>query len=184
MTGELLIHFCEIFNLFLCNTAFQHAARHKTTWTGHRKDKTTGTVVPIYNQIDYILCKQIHRQLLMDARSYNGGHTTSDHRILVARFKLDRMFGTFSASKKSKLERFAVVRFSGPNNVREAYRESVSDELARVDKYFPQTTWDSVTKIVKTAAKTTVRLRPKQVKNKGIFDPVIDHMSREQTDLR
>ena len=99
-------------------------------------------------------------------------------------FKPDRMFGTFSASIKSKLERFAVVRFSGPNNVREVYRESVSDELARVDKYFPQTIWDSVTKILKTAAKTTVRLRPKQVKSKGIFDPVIDHMSREQTDLR
>ena len=103
-TGELLIHFCETFNLFLCN------ARQKTTRTGHRKDKTTGTVVPIYNQIDYILSKQIHRQVLTGAHSYNGGHTTSDHRILVSRFKLPRMFRTFSTSQKSKLERFAVER--------------------------------------------------------------------------
>ncbi|KAI0238318.1 Ankyrin repeat domain-containing protein 13B [Lamellibrachia satsuma] len=36
------------------------------------------------------------QQLLMDARSYNGGQANSDHRILVTRFKLDRMFGTFS----------------------------------------------------------------------------------------
>ena len=47
--------------------------------------------------------------------------------ILVARFKLDRKFGTFGAGRKSKLERFAVERLSGPGNVREAYRESVSE---------------------------------------------------------
>ena len=163
----------------------QHVARHKTTWTGHRKNKTTGTVVPICNQIDYILCKQIHRQLLTGARLYNGGHTTSDHRILVAKFKLDRVFETFSTSKQStKLKRFAVGRLSGPNNVREAYRESISDELARVNMSSPQTTWDSVLKILKMAVKKTIGLRPKQVKNNGIFDPVIDHISREQKDLR
>ena len=184
MTGELLIHFCETFNLFLYNTAFQHSARHKNTWIEHRNDKTTGTFVPIYHQIDYILCKQIHRQLLEDARSYSGGHTTSDHRILVARFKLDRMFETLISSKKSKVERFVVECLSGPNNEREAYRESVSDELARVDKSSPHTTWDSVANILKTAAEKTVGLRPKLIKNKGIYDPVIDHMSREQKDLR
>ena len=108
VTGELLIHFCETFSSFLCNTAFQHAARYKTTWTGHQKDKTTSTFVQIDNQIDYHLYKKIHQQLLTVARSYNGGHTTSDHRILVARFKLDKMFGTFSTSNKSKLESFAI----------------------------------------------------------------------------
>ena len=94
------------------------------------------------------------------------------------------MFGTFSTSKKSKLEIVDVERLSDRNNGREAYRESVSDELARVDKSSPQTTWDSVAKKLKTAAKKTVGLRPKQIKNKGIFDPVIDHMSREQKELR
>jgi len=64
--------------------------------------------------------------------------------------------------------------------VREAYR----DELTRVNKSLTQTAWDSVVEILKTAAKKSVGLRPKQVKNKGIFDPVIDHMSREQTVLR
>ncbi|KAK2142347.1 hypothetical protein NP493_4925g00004 [Ridgeia piscesae] len=75
----------------------------------------------------------------MDARSYNGGHTTSDHRILVARFKLDRMFGTFSASKKSKLERFAVVRFSGPNNVREAYQQHLKYAPAELSRLIADT---------------------------------------------
>ena len=172
MTGELLIHFCKN---SVCFYATQHSSMPHDT-RPHRKDKTTGTVVPIYNQIDYILCKQIHRQLLTDARSYNGGYTTSDLSFLVAIFKLDRLFGTFGTNRNWRDLR--------PNNVRGAYRESVSDELTQVDKSLTQTAWDSVVEILKTAAKTTVGLRPKQVKNKGIFDPVIDHMSREQNDLR
>jgi len=29
-----------------------------------------------------------------------------------------------------------------------------------------------------------IRLLPNQIKNKGNFDPVVEHMSREHTDLR
>ena len=57
-------------------------------------------------------CKQTHRQLLKDARSYNGRQTNSEHRILVVRFNIDRMFLTFGAVRKSKLERLAVERFN------------------------------------------------------------------------
>ena len=64
------------------------------------------------------------------------------------------------------------------------HKTSGADELARVDKSSPQTTWDSGAKILRTVAKKTVGLRPKQVKNKGIFDPAIDHMWKEQKDLR
>ena len=37
---------------------------------------------------------------------------------------------------------FAVECLSGPDNMREAYRESVSVNLARLDKSSPQTAWD------------------------------------------
>jgi len=151
----------------ICFCTTQHSST-KTHGSDIETTKTTGTVVPIYNQIDYIRCKQIHRQLLVDARSYSGGHTTSDHRILVARFKLDRMFGTFISRKKSRVERFVVERLSGPNNEREAYRECVSDELARVNKSSPHTTWDSVAQILKTLAKKNIGLKPKQVKNRNV----------------
>ena len=71
-----------------------------------------------------------------------------------------------------------------PDSEREAYRESVSDNLARLDKSSPQTTWDSIAKIPMKAAKKTFGLRPKQVANKRIFDSVIESLSREQIDLR
>ena len=83
------------------------------------------------------ICSNVHpsgkkrgrdRRVLLNRVDYRR-HTNSDHRVLDARFKLDRMYGTFSTKKKSKLERFAVERLCGPKNVREAYRESVSDVL-------------------------------------------------------
>ena len=58
ISGEAPVQFCETRKLFLCNTAFQHAARHKTTWTSHRTDRQSGRRVSIYNQIDYIACHQ------------------------------------------------------------------------------------------------------------------------------
>ena len=94
------------------------------------------------------------------------------------------MFRTFGPGRKSRLERFPVERLSRRDNLREAYRESVSNNLARLDKSFPQTTWDSIAKILKAAANKTFSLRPKLVANKGIFDSVNESMSRERTDLR
>ena len=43
MNGEALAHFLDAHNLFACNTAFSHPARHNTTYQQKRKDRTTGT---------------------------------------------------------------------------------------------------------------------------------------------
>ena len=45
--GTALADFLEVHGLFACNTAFQHATRHKTTWRGQYRDATTGNVAPI-----------------------------------------------------------------------------------------------------------------------------------------
>ena len=58
--------------LYVCNTAFQHYARHKTKWKGQRQDAATGHIVPIYNVIDFVICPQTYKRLLTDSRSYAG----------------------------------------------------------------------------------------------------------------
>eukprot|EP00117_Sycon_ciliatum_P033551 scpid60442/ scgid25796/ Craniofacial development protein 2; p97 bucentaur protein len=88
----MLIDFC-IHDMFLANTAFEHAAHHKTTWTGWRRDQQSGHTVPVFNQIDYILCRQSQKCILTDSRSYGGAETGCDHRILVARLLLSRVYG-------------------------------------------------------------------------------------------
>ena len=42
-------------------------------------------IVTVYNQIDYILCKQNQKQTLIDARSYSNALVDSDHRIVVTK---------------------------------------------------------------------------------------------------
>ena len=54
--GEALVNFCEDNGLFIVNSKFQHSARHITTWEG--QCKVEGKVRPIYNQIDFVICKQ------------------------------------------------------------------------------------------------------------------------------
>eukprot|EP00117_Sycon_ciliatum_P003529 scpid105570/ scgid8284/ Craniofacial development protein 2; p97 bucentaur protein len=72
LSGTVLADFMEAHQLFAGNTAFQHSARHRTTWQGQRRDTVTGSIVPIYNTIDYICCRQDQKQLLTDARSFAG----------------------------------------------------------------------------------------------------------------
>ena len=93
MNGEAMAHFFDAHNLCACNTAFQHPARHKTTYQQKRKDNTTGLDVVIYNMIDYIICRQSQQSLLLDSRSYAGTVLNSDHRIVVSRIRLSRVFG-------------------------------------------------------------------------------------------
>ena len=60
--GSVLAGFLETHGLFACNTAFQHATRHKTTWQGQYHDATNGNIVPIYNTIDIVICRQSHKK--------------------------------------------------------------------------------------------------------------------------
>ena len=58
---------------------------------------------------------------------------------------------------------YVVERFSGPTYMHDAYLESVSDNLARLDKSSRQSPCDSVFNVLKTVGKNAIGLRPKQV---------------------
>ena len=61
--GPVLVGLLETHGLLACNTAFQHATRHMTTWQGQYRDATNGNIVPIYNTIDFAICRQSHKSL-------------------------------------------------------------------------------------------------------------------------
>ena len=81
-----MIDFCEMNNLFICNSGFKHPARHITTW--HCKRTQNGITTNIYNQIGYVLCPIDRKHILQNARSYNGTLVDSDHRIVITEFEL------------------------------------------------------------------------------------------------
>ena len=78
----LLIH-----NLFICNSVFQHPARHITTWEFSRE--VNKKIIHIYNQIDYIICLGNRKHVLIDARSYSGTQVNSDHRIVICKLRTE-----------------------------------------------------------------------------------------------
>ena len=94
--GQALVDWAIQEGAFLCNTAFQHPCRHRTTWTGWIKTTQGETKQHIYNQIDFILSRMKLKLLLSDFRSYSGAETNSDHKIVVARIDLKGMFTIWS----------------------------------------------------------------------------------------
>ena len=95
--GHTLIELCEEKKLFVSNSAFDHPSRHQTTWLGQIRDRTTGKIINIFNQIDYILCQKRNKHLLTNARSYAGTLLTSDHKLVKASFKLEVLAFSYCA---------------------------------------------------------------------------------------
>ena len=88
-SGSKLIQFCEERKKIIANSCFQHPAKHITTWAQQRTIKETNTTKHIYNQIDYIILDQHKKQSLVDARTFSGTETHSDHRLLITRIEVN-----------------------------------------------------------------------------------------------
>ena len=131
INGIALADFLEVHGLFICNAAFQHSARHKTTWQGQRRDATTCHVVPLYNVIDFVVCPQSHKILLSDSRSHSGTLLYSDHRLLVAKLDLRQLFNVWGCIEKARMTE--QVRYNTDLFVndphRTMFRAAVSDSI-------------------------------------------------------
>ena len=89
--GEHLLNFLIQHNLFAANTSFPHKSRHITTWRGEVKDwsRPGHYTVPVYTQIDYIICRRRSKGNLQDTRSFAGASLRSDHKFVMARLDLE-----------------------------------------------------------------------------------------------
>ena len=82
--GEWLLDYTKENDLVLTNTLFQDKLAHRTTWTCAERinphNFADGTIRrnPYRNQIDYVMTKLIHKQLIADSRSYSGISTSTD----------------------------------------------------------------------------------------------------------
>lgn len=192
-SGQALVDFCGINNFFVANTAFQHSARHITTWVGSRRDTSSGSVVPIYNQIDYVICRQSQKRLLVDSRTFSGCHTQSDHRLLVARLQLGRFYGIMHRDKcRSKMEpKLDMSRLATDSQLREQYQAELQEQLSRNTVNSVDTSantvlagdkWEFVKAGISSASRKVLPVMPK--KNHRQHDPQIAEMSLQQRDLR
>ena len=79
--GQRLIEFCQENAQVIANTLFQQHKRGLYTWTSPDGQYR--------NQIDYILCSQRWRNSIRSAKTRMGADCSSDHELLIAKFRLN-----------------------------------------------------------------------------------------------
>ena len=75
-----LTEFCQENTLLIANTFFQQHQRRLYTWTSADGQ--------YQNQIDYVLCSQRWRSSIQLAKAIPGADCSSDHELLIAKFRL------------------------------------------------------------------------------------------------
>ena len=71
---------CKERKLVIANTVFQQHKRRLYTWMSPDGQ--------YQNKIDYILCSQRQRSLVQSAKTRQGAGCSSDHEVLIAKFRL------------------------------------------------------------------------------------------------
>ena len=78
--GQRLTEFCPKNARVIANTLFQQYKRQFYTWTSPDGQYR--------NQTDYILCSQRWRSCIQSAKTRLGADCSSDHELLIAKFRL------------------------------------------------------------------------------------------------
>ena len=78
--GELLLSACAAHDLLITNTAFQQAAKHKTTWM-HPRSKH-------WHMLDYVIVRRRDRRDVNITRALRGSGWLSDHLLVRSIMKL------------------------------------------------------------------------------------------------
>ena len=128
--GDHLLDFLSEHDLLDTNTCFQHNYHHKTTsYTGWRKDWSAGprskNTIPVYSQIDHVLCRNRSKSLLVNVRLYKG---MSDHRLLVARIHFGKVLLCFKRPINTKLN-FNTSELTSNRAMQEKYHEKLDDAM-------------------------------------------------------
>ena len=187
--GEHLLNFLSEYDLFATNTGFCHPARHTTTYTGWRKDWSAGRnskkTLPVYSQIDFILCRSRSKPLLKESRSYAGTLTYSDHRLVVTRVSFKDICLCYKRHSKSSLK-FNTSELTSNTNIQVKYRQSLDENLSRAAPASdPNEDLNSLLESMKDAAVSSLGVLKHRKRNSSDDDEVKDlscqrHLLRQQ----
>ena len=185
--GEYLLETARKNQLCLTNTLFYHKMAHRTTWVCPERKKEHcdkhGNIRrnPYRNQIDYILVKTQHRNMLQNSRSYSGMNTSTDHRLVVANMKLT-WYKCFETNKKE--ERYDLEQLKTPakhiaftTGIEALYNEKTSQQ----EEPTAQQQWDAITSTCIEIAGNTIKRNKNAKKSEN---PRIQQLSENQKKIR
>ena len=143
--GQRLTEFCQENALVIANTLFQQHKRRLYTWTSpdgqHR------------NQIDHILCSQRWRSSIQSAKTRPGADCSSDHELLIAKFRLKMK----KVGKIARPFRYELNQIPYDYTVKVRNRFNTLDVIDRV----PGELWTEVCDIVQETGIKTIPMKKK-----------------------
>ena len=179
-SGQSLIDFCSIHQLFISNSKFKHPARHITTWQNTRE--IGGRSLTIFNQIDYIICPIDKKHVLLDARSYSGTTVSSDHRLVVCKMEID-LYKLYKPRKAKTNRSFNYSILSTNDQVRQEYKTKVQQKLR--EHCIDTANWNQIRTSITSAAEEVLGfIKQEKPRNNRQLDREIENLSKEQKELR
>ena len=137
--------------MFACNTAFRHRSRHITTWVGYNRRPVGHPKPHVFTQIDFILCRVGFKRYLRGARSYGPsvghvgaasshlGDATSDHRLVMATFRLPSAFERWWAPQRKASNTYNLDAFLLDASAPSRYNDALREQLAQLPTQEPTT---------------------------------------------
>ena len=164
-SGQHLVDFCAINNLFISNTAFQHKGAHITTWCNKRvHPKDLMRTITVYNQIEAI-----------NARSFSRAETSSDHRLVICKLQVQK-YNIFKNANKTHSN---IIQLIKSDETKNAYQQQLHENLYKMEC----TSWGNPRASITDAAMKTIGFT-KNDKNHRIHNPVVELLSNQQKELR
>ena len=177
-SGQCLVNFCLANDLFIANSAFKHKACHITTWESKRNNPNNNKITNIYSQIDYVLCQSSMKNILIDSRSYSGTLTSSDHKLVVCKMKVEP-YKMHKPQIRNHKKPFNTTDLVSSTEVRERYCEKLTEELKDIES----PTWDIIAEKITNVAEETLGFK-KSHKQRKTFYPEIEELSNRQKQIR
>ncbi|MEE8289617.1 MAG: reverse transcriptase domain-containing protein [Nitrosomonadaceae bacterium] len=182
-SGETLVNFCDINDLYISNSSFNHPARHITTCVKPYYDKTTNKNINSYTQIDYIILPRNKKQILQDARAYSGTELYSDHRLVVARFQtnLYKIYNNKTTYTQTT-KRYNTDKLTNKTDIRDNYKET----LTKSNNQEPQSEerWKRLKCIITTTANDNLGFQEPRRRDNKIHDDEVEELSQQSKNLR
>ena len=197
--GQRLIDFCNLNDLFIANSAFQHPARHITTWENNRithfnanKDNAYTKMVTLRSQIDFVLVPNDYKRILTNARSHNGTLTFTDHRLVKCTTNIApyKRYKRNNNSDKHKL--FDCTKLTRDTNVRTQYQHEIQRHLSepipaesatQPTSNENESEWNQLKDFILQSAEKTVGFKEDRVRGR-IFSPEVHKLSVQQKETK
>ncbi|KAE8912431.1 hypothetical protein PF003_g3837 [Phytophthora fragariae] len=178
--GHALANFCLTYHLFATNTGFRKRATHKTTWCQRRTD------YHVFNQIDYILCQQNCRRFCMDAQSWGGTTTASDHKLVTADFVLTQARRLRFPRRPEAAQSLHIARdrLTYDDAIQDKYTTALKAAIRPTNETPVAQQWNSLMDLIHDTAEATIGVNTAPTRSKRYDDPVLAALSERQRALQ